>query len=135
MSGASPADEWVADTVALVVRLEGRTLGAAATAAFDLAEAGKGTIHVPALIFAEIMYLAQKGRIGIGLADVADYLNRHPNVKEAPLSLAVVQAASRIDDIRELHDRLIAATAMLLGLPLLTCDATLQASRWVTTLW
>jgi predicted nucleic acid-binding protein len=135
MSSPSPTNEWVADTVAVVLRLEGRPLGAAAAAAFTLAEAGGATIHVPGMVLAEIMYLKQKGRIGVGLSEVAGYLGRYPNCREYPLALAAVEAANRIDDVPELHDRLIAGTALLLGVPLLTRDATLQASRWVTTVW
>jgi predicted nucleic acid-binding protein len=51
------------------------------------------------------------------------------------MSFAVVQSAAQITDIRELHDRLIAGTARLLDLDLITNDPTIQASDLVRTVW
>lgn len=111
MSSDTAYSEFVADTIALVLRLEGRRMGNAAKAAFDAAESGTATIHVPSMALAEIMYLSEKGRITASLHDVSDYLNRYPCCKECPMSLAIIQAASQISDVPELHDRLIAGTA------------------------
>lgn len=135
MSASTPASEFVTDTVGLVLRIEKRRMGTAAKAVFDAAELGNATIYIPALVFAEILYLAEKNRIGITLNDVAAYLRRYPNYREQPMSLAVVQSAAQITDIRELHDRLIAGAARLLGLELLTNDAVIRASAFVKTVW
>jgi predicted nucleic acid-binding protein len=135
MSGSTPTNEYVADTVALIFRLEGRQLGRAAIAAFDAAEAGTARIYVPAMVLAEILYLAEKKRIAINLTHVSSYLAQNSACLEYPLTAAVVQAAAQIQDVRELHDRLIAGTALLLRCPLLTCDASLQASLCISTLW
>jgi predicted nucleic acid-binding protein len=121
--------------MAFVLRLEGRKLGTAARAAFDAAEAGTATIFVPAMLCAEVLYLVEKRRISLTLTDVGAYLKRFPGCVEYPMSLAVVQAAAEINDVRELHDRLIAGTARVLQRPLITNDPTLQASVWITTLW
>ena len=43
-------------------------------------------------------------------------------------------AASEITDIHELHDRLIAATARYLDLPLITNDPVIRASEFVNIL-
>lgn len=135
MSSAIPGSEFVTDTMALVLGLEGRRLGPAAKAAFDLAEAGTGRIFVPAMVLAEVLHLSDKGRIGIGLPDVAHYLTQHPNCEPYPMDLAVLQAAAQITDVPELHDRLIAGTARLLSWLLLTNDPVIQASVWVGTVW
>jgi predicted nucleic acid-binding protein len=135
MSSSTPVSEFVADTVAFVLRLEGRKLGPAAKSAFDQAEAGGATVYVPAMALAEVLYLSEKKRIAASLADVAAYLTQFPGCKEYPLTRAVVEAAAQITDIRELHDRLIAGTARHLGRVLLTSDATLRASTFVTTDW
>jgi predicted nucleic acid-binding protein len=121
--------------MALVLRMEGRRLGQAAAAAFAIMEAGSGTVFVPTMVFAEILYLSEKARIGIKLADVAHYMRAHPGCKEHPMSLGVVESAGLITDIPELHDRLIAGTARLLGLPLLTDDPRIGASTALSTLW
>ncbi len=135
MSNSIPANEYVTDTMGLVLRIEKRKLGSMARIVFDAAEAGKATVYVPGMVFAEILYLSEKRRIGLSLQDIADHLKRFPNYKEFPMSFAVIQATAAIDDIPELHDRLIAATARLLNLPLITNDPIIQASVFLHTVW
>ena len=87
------------------------------------------------MIFAEVLYLFEKRRISVGLADVSRYLTQHGSCRQHPLDLAVVQAAAQITDVPDLHDRLIAGTARSLNWPLITNDPVIQASAWVTTVW
>jgi predicted nucleic acid-binding protein len=135
MSNATPANKFVVDTVALVLRLEGRKMGATAKTFFEAAETGDTTLYVPAMVLAEILYLSEKGRITASPSAVGDYMRRHPHYQEYPLNLAVIQSAAQITDVPELHDRLIAGTARLLGLELLTDDSAIQASTFVKTVW
>jgi predicted nucleic acid-binding protein len=110
-------------------------MGAQAQAVFTAAEAGQTVIHVPAMVLAEILYLSEKGRISISLADVAQHLQTFPSYRESAMNQAIIEAAAQITDIRELHDRLIAATARWLNVALLTNDTVLQSSSFVKTLW
>ena len=135
MTAFTPVNEFVTDMMGLILRVEGRKMGAVAQSIFNAVEAGSAIVHVPGLVFAEILYLSEKRRIIASLADVANYLNRYPGYREYPLSLAVIQAAAQITDIRELHDRLIAGTARLLDLDLVTNDPKIQASTTVRTVW
>ena len=135
MSASTPASEFVTDTMGLVLRIEHRQLGPVARSIFEAAESGAATVYVPALVFAEILYLSEKQRIGISLETVENYLNQYPNYKEYPMSFAVIESAAQITDIRELHDRLIAGTAHLLGLDLITNDPIIQSSAFVKTVW
>ena len=128
-------NEYVVDTVGLVTRIERRKHGPTAQQVFDLAESGGAVVYVPSMVFAEILYLAETKRIRASLQDVAIYLERNSNCKEYPMTVSVIQSASEITDVRELHDRLIAGTARLLGLELITPDRELQASSFVRTLW
>ena len=135
MTSVTLANEFVTDTMGLVLRIERRKSGAVARSIFDSAEQGKATVYIPALVFAEILYLSEKKRIFISLTEVADYLARFPSYQEYAMSLAVIQTAAEINDIPELHDRLIAATARLANLPLITNDHIIQASAFVSTVW
>ena len=135
MTDSTPASEFAADTLAVVLRLENRRLGARARSIFAAVESGQAHLHVPAMVFAEIMYLSEKGRIEASLSDVADYMEQHPNCKGYPLDLAVVQSAAEITDVPELHDRLIAGTARLLDVELITRDSAIEASRFARTVW
>lgn len=126
---------YVADTVALVLRLEKRVMGNYVRQAFLAVEKGEANLLVPAMALTEIMYLSQRKRITATLAEVEKYLATYPAYREAPLTLAIVKTAQGITDIPELHDRLIAATASHHNAILLTNDLTISASTQVQTLW
>ena len=64
----------------------------------------------------EILYLFEKNRISVDLLKTEE-LMKSRNYQFEPLSLDILKAASEIDDIPELHDRLIAATARYLDIP------------------
>ena len=135
MSSVTPASEYVTDTMGLILRLEQRCLGSTAKALFEAMEAGTAIIHVPAIVFAEILYLSEKKRISFTLRSMEEYLARFPNCRECPLSFGVIRAAAEISDIPELHDRLIAATARFRNIELITNDPIIQASVFVRTIW
>lgn len=135
MTNSPRANEFVTDTVGLISRIERRKMGKAAKMVFESVESGNAVVHIPAMVLAEILYLSEKKRIGVSLKDVSDYLRPFPNYKPYPMNQAVVETSAQITDIRELHDRLIAGTARLLDLTLISCDPLIQASAFVKTLW
>ena len=135
MSSSTPSSEFVADTVAVVVWLEHRRMGANARSAFDLAEQGAAQIYIPAIVFAELGYLTEKGRIQTSLNELLNQMSKHSAIVEQPLTAAIVNVAFTINDIPELHDRLIAATAKHMNTALITTDHVIQASSSVETIW
>lgn len=135
MSGFILASEYATDTMGLILWLEKRRMSAQAQAIFMAAEAGQTVVRIPGMVFAEVLYLSEKGRIGLSLSDVAIQLQRFPHFRECPLSQAVIETAGTISDIRELHDRLIAATALWLNVALITNDSVIQSSAFVSTIW
>ncbi len=135
MSNASLESSYVADTMAIVLHLEGRRTSPRIKSIFDGVLRAETAIYVPAIVFAEILYLSERQRITASLADLQQLLNANLRIEEFPLSFAAVSAAAEITDIPELHDRLIAGTARFLKIPLLTNDPQIQASRFVQTIW
>ena len=135
MSPFTLAAEYVADTVALVVYLEKRKPGADSQIIFDSAQNSNTIIHIPAIVFAEILYLSEKGRISANLQDVKNLLQTNSNFRESPLTREIVETAEQITDIPELHDRLISATARFLNLELITTDVKIKNSVFVKTVW
>ncbi len=129
------ASEYVADTMALVLYLEKRKLSQFVKSVFTEMESGNVVIHVPMMVCAEILYLSEGGKIDTALAEVADALKKFPCLREFPMSFAAHETASQISDIPELHDRLIAGVARLLGLELMTNDPMIRASQFVKTVW
>ncbi len=67
-------NSFVTDTMALVLRLEKRKLSQNIKAIFESAENGKAEIIIPAMVLAEVGYLAEKGRIETNLKDVKSYI-------------------------------------------------------------
>ena len=135
MTETSPSNEFVTDTMGLVLWLEKRKLPASVKTIYQAATDGETTIYIPSIVFAEILYLSEKKRISLNLADVTDHLHQVHHFQEAPMTLAIIQAASQITDIPELHDRLIAGTARSLNLPLITNDPVIQNSTAIQTQW
>ena len=135
MSNDTPSSDYVTDTMALVLHLESRRMGALAMGAFRGAEAGGCKLHVPGMVLAEVMYLSEKGRIELSVAELKTYLTVHAGIAVCPMGLDVVEAAHEIADIPELHDRLIAGSARSLGLPLITNDPVIEDSTFVDTVW
>jgi predicted nucleic acid-binding protein len=129
------AAEYVTDTVGLILYLEKRKSGASAEQIFDSAENGQIIIHIPAMVFAEILYLSEKKRISANLTDVIQLFQNFPNFKQFPMNSDVIKSAEQITDIPELHDRIISATARHLNLELITNDTKIQNSAYVQTIW
>ena len=135
MTSATLASEFVTDTIGLVLRIEQRQLSEKVTSIFDSVESGSTIVYIPAIVFAEILYLSEKQRIHTSIDKIEDYLKKYPNCKEYSLNFAVIQSAAEITDIPELHDRLIAATARHLDRELITNDSVIQASAFARVVW
>jgi predicted nucleic acid-binding protein len=135
MNNASRSNEFVTDTMGLVLWLERRKFSPTVRAIYESAELGNATIYIPAMVFAEILYLSEKRRISLTLDQLSDYMKRCPQYRESVADLMIIQSAAQITDIPELHDRLIAGTARRLGLALITNDPIIQASSFVETTW
>ena len=129
----------VADThAALWYLLNSQRLSPNACAALDAAIQGGDPVYVASVSLVEVVYLVEKGRLpevalerlNNALADPAS------GFVTAPLDLAVAQALRRIprDMVPDMPDRIIAATALRLGLPLVTRDTDMQKTA-LKTIW
>lgn len=124
---------FVTDTHALIWYLEDSDrLGHEADAAFDSCDRGESTIFVPTICLVELIYLREKGRIPIDLKRTLDthLASGLTNFVTADLTPAVVTALESIprELVPDLPDRVIAATAKALDLPLLSRDRALRKS-------
>jgi len=128
-------NRYAADTMALILYLEKRKLSKAVTNIFSEFENGNIELIIPSMAIAELGYLAERNRIDTNLTEVRKLLTHFKNVKIEPLKLEIVEAAFRIKTIPELHDRLIAATAVICNASLITNDPVIQASDSVKVIW
>ena len=125
--------EYVTDTQALVKFMtDEKVISQTYQNIFEDTDKGINSIIIPAIVIMEILYLFEKSRIPVGIFDVEKLLESKNYIVE-PLSLDILKVASEIDDIPELHDRLIAATSKYLDIPIITNDAAIHNSKHTKT--
>ena len=128
--------EYLVDTVALVRHLRAaRTLGPQARSILRQADAGQHQVFISAVTLMEILYLSEKRRIPVDLESIRNLLASRDNYQVAPVDLNVVTIAAQIDDVPELHDRLIVATARFHRVTILTNDLVMSSSKHAETIW
>ena len=127
---------YVTDAHALIWYASGRTrkLGRRARAAYTAAEAGRAAIYVPALALVEVLECIARGELrpALPVGEWVRALSDTGSFHFVPLTLEVAEAARELHRIPERGDRLIAATARVLGHPLLTRDPAIEG---IDTVW
>lgn len=120
--------DYVTDTHALVWYLtDDARLSSSARVAFTQADDGMSTIWIPGIVLVEIIYLVERARFPQVL--VTQVLERvdppRDNYALVPLDSGVIRTLQTIDRalVPEMPDRIVAASAKYLGLPLLSKDA------------
>jgi PIN domain nuclease of toxin-antitoxin system len=128
---------YVTDTHPFVWYLaaDDERLSPSAKSVFENADSAKAIVVIPAIVLAESLYLAEKGRIKAKAVEILELVESALNYRLYPLDLSVIQIAWELKKIPEIHDRVIAATARRLGLELITDDNRIRQSSYVKTLW
>ena len=130
----------VADTHAIIWYLQqSKRLSGDAYAAFDRTASSGGCIYIASISIVEIHYLVEGGKLPEeALVRLDSALDRIDGARVAvvPLDLHVAHTLKQIprDTVPEMPDRIIAATALYLGLPLVTRDRKIRESN-VETIW
>jgi len=129
----------VTDTHGLIWYLEDSPrLGSDARAVFDACDRGESVIYVPTICLVEIIYLQEKGRIPADLKAELDAALEAgtTGLILAPLTAQVANAVAEVprSDVPAMPDRMIAATALNLGLSLISRDRAIRLSA-IRTVW
>ncbi len=130
----------VADTHAIIWYLvEPERLSQVALDALEGAITAGSPVYISAISLIEICYLIEKRRIATDLLQrILAVLNEpDPSLVVVPIDLAISIAVQNIDrdTVPDMPDRIIAATALHLNLPLVTRDRKIQASQSIITIW
>ena len=127
---------YVTDTQCLLWYVtQDRRLSKVAQTAFQRTKEGSAQVLVPSIVLVEAVFLAERQRVPrttlaelMALSDAST-----ASIRVVPLDLAVARAVSDFgpSTIPELPDRIVAATARALNLPLLTTDPVIEESGLV----
>ena len=129
----------VVDTHAVIWALLDRSrLSAAAKETLETANRSGAPVYVPTISIVEIVYLIEKGRLPVEVkARLGELLDdQSTNLIATSLDHEIADRVEHVsrDAIPDMPDRVIAATALHLGLPLVTRDAQIRASD-LKTIW
>ena len=129
----------VVDTHIAVWSLVNRRLSSApATAELDAADA-TGEIVISAITLIELIYLTEKGKLAPAVLTTVQAAIDDPTTafKLAPVDRAIADAVSQISRVvvPDMPDRIIAATALAMGLSLVTRDREIRKLTNVVSVW
>lgn len=95
----------------------------------------EGTIIIPAVVLAELMFIAKKGKINLTFEETIARIEECENFDIAPLDIDILKVADKIEMSMEMHDRVIVATAIYHEAVLITRDERIKKSGVVATIW
>ena len=103
----------------------------------DAAAAGRDIVLSP-ISLAEIVYLVEKNRLPASAYHELKNALADPDcvIEEAPFTVEIVDAMRQVPraDVPDMPDRLVAATGVYLGVPVISCDGRIRSSN-VHTVW
>jgi PIN domain nuclease of toxin-antitoxin system len=120
---------YVTDTHALVWHLTGDPkLSGKAKAVFERVDAAQEVLFVPCIVLYEIWVIVEKKKAALDFDAFLRTLSSSMYYRVEPLCTPVIEACLRIPRgiVRDPSDRLIAATSLHLGYPLITQDDLLR---------
>jgi len=131
---------YVADTHSITWHLaEDRHLSRRARKIFESADEGYVQVLVPSIVLVEAIFLMQRQRISKSQVSQLFELSEDAdaNFYVVPLDMVVAQAVSDFGPaaIPDMPDRIIAATARALDVPLITVDPIIAKSELVEVIW
>jgi predicted nucleic acid-binding protein len=126
---------YVADGVALI-RYFGRTapVGAAAKGILSAADRGQHQIVVPITVLSEILHVFEKRKVIFDFDALFDRIDGLSNYVIHPLTEEIFLATRPFTRL-EIFDRLIVATAVVLGAPIITTDSEIIKTPGVEVIW
>ena len=127
---------YVSDTHALWWHIDSsERLSRTAFDIFRKATSGEVTIIIPAIVVAELYYLSIKLGRYVTPSELIDAIRIARGFEFSLLGMAQLEKLDDLQEIPEMHDRLIAAESLVLDAPVITRDRVFSNSSQVETVW
>jgi len=127
---------YVADTHSLIWFLASdANLPQKARTVFERVEGGEDSIVIPTIVLAELMHISEKKGMEDLFFRLLEMLKDGLNYSVYNLDLDVMVTCKGLRKLREMHDRIIVATARILDAVVITRDEEIRNSGYVQTVW
>lgn len=136
MGRMSMTSIYVLDTHALFWHLTHSVcLSDPARQVFDIARSGAALLVISPIVLLELYALLNKVKAPIDFAAELQRFQAIPYYRIEAITLDDLLLLDRLQDIPEMHDRVIAATAVRLNATVLTRDPAIQNCASVKSIW
>ena len=114
---------------------EDRRLSGKATRLLDQAQEGTVEVLVPTIVLAEIAHIAERKRVPVDVSELLRRMEQGQGFLVSPFDFAVFRTMLTLPSEWEMHDRIIAATAIYHRARVITKDEMLRDATEVETVW
>ena len=126
---------YVTDTHSFLWHLQhDEKLSREAGSIFEACDNESEVIIIPSIVLVESIYVCEKRKVDMKFQQILEKLKEASNYYVYPLDGDVTSECAKIS-MKEPHDRIIVATAKLLGAALITNDKKITESMLVKTVW
>lgn len=126
---------YVVDTHAFLWYLtDNPSLSAKARIIFDASEKGQAAIIIPIIVLLESIDIFDKKKINLKFEEVLSKITQAGNFAVSEVDLGLLIEVNKTRGFKDLHDRVIVATARLFDVPLITKDKIIR-SIYHKTIW
>jgi PIN domain nuclease of toxin-antitoxin system len=110
-------------------------LGKGARRLLRAADAGNVRMVIPAIVLIELAMIKDLKRTVTGPVEIEALCEQSRGFEILPMDLAQAKEFVLLTSLRDPFDRMVVAAARCLGVPLLTADGNITASRLVPLVW
>ncbi|MFN9866343.1 MAG: type II toxin-antitoxin system VapC family toxin [Pseudanabaena sp.] len=129
-------DTYLVDTHALAWFIaEDKRLSSLVENLLNQAQEGEIQILIPTLVLAELMHIAEKGKVKVTVEEILKQINQGDGFTVVAFDFPIFQVMLTLPKEWDIHDRVIAATASYYQTTLITRDEMLRTSSKIKTLW
>jgi PIN domain nuclease of toxin-antitoxin system len=99
----------------------------------DTCRSQGGRLLVPTIVLAEALNVAERGKVDFDFSELYRLVQVEPEFEVVGFGAEVFEKTMRVQDVTEIHDRIITATASYYDAAILTKDGVIRDSVEVDT--